>query len=308
MENHVDVAAISETLFTPHMPEDLLGIDGYTLFSKCRTTRRGGGVAMYIKESVSSYPLTCISVPDHLECLWVKVRLSRLPKHVSAIAVCVVYSPPQSLYQDELIEHLIASSDLLRTKYPDIGLIILGDFNHLRVHDICLDNNLCQVVQNNTRGDAILDMILTNIKSVYKKPEILPPVSSSDHNCVLWSPKAQVRPPQCIKRVIRPMRESSLNEFGRWITTQSWQDVNEATGTDEKANAFYNTILPEIDRHFPMKTVKMYPSDKPWITPKIKRLICLRQKAFKTGKSSAPSKFYSNKVQREINVAKKILL
>lgn len=69
MENHVDVAAILETWFTPHMPEDLLGIDGYTLFSKCRTTLRGGGVALYIKESIPSYPLTCISVPDHLECL-----------------------------------------------------------------------------------------------------------------------------------------------------------------------------------------------------------------------------------------------
>lgn len=35
MKNHVDLAAISETWFTPHMPEELLRIDGYTLFSKC---------------------------------------------------------------------------------------------------------------------------------------------------------------------------------------------------------------------------------------------------------------------------------
>lgn len=114
---------------------------------------------------------TCISVHDHLECLWVKVRPSRLPRHVSAIAVCVVYSPPQPSNQDELIEHLIASSDLLCIKHPDIGLIILGDFNHLRVQDICLDSKLCQIVQNNTGGEAILDMITNNIKSVYKKPE-----------------------------------------------------------------------------------------------------------------------------------------
>lgn len=171
------------------MPEELLGIDGYTLFSKCRPIRRGGGVPLYIRDCVPSYPLTFISVPDHLECLWVKVRPPRLPRHISAIAVCMVYSPPQSPHQDELIEHVLASSDLLRTKYPDIGLVILGDFNHVRVHDICLDNKLCQVVQNNTRGEVILDMIIANMKSVYLRPEILPPVSSSDHNRVFWSPK-----------------------------------------------------------------------------------------------------------------------
>lgn len=79
--------------------------------------------------------------------------------------------------------------------------------------------------------------------------------------------------------MVRPMRDSSRNKFGRWITTQSWQDVKNAVGTNEKNDAFYSTFLPEIDSHFPMKTVKIYPSDKPWITPRIKCLIHLRQKA-----------------------------
>lgn len=73
------------------------------------------------------------------------------------------------------------------------------------------------------------------------------------------------------------MSESSLNWFGRWITTHSWEDVNDAINTSEKANAFYNSIVPEIDKYFPLKTVKMYPSPKPWITPKINRLIHLKK-------------------------------
>lgn len=120
-------------------------------------------------------------------------------------------------------------------------------------------------------------MIIINMKTMYMKSEILPPISSSDHNCVLWSPKAQLRPPQCIRRMVH-WRDSSLKEFGRWITTQSWQDVKDAVGTKEKTDAFYSTILAEIDRHFPMKTAKIYPPDKPWITPRIKRFIYLRQK------------------------------
>lgn len=47
--------------------------------------------------------------------------------------------------------------------------------------------------------------------------------------------------------------ESSLNGFGRWIwiTTHSWQDVSKANGIMEKADVFYNTVMPEIDKHFP---------------------------------------------------------
>lgn len=57
------------------------------------------------------------------------------------------------------------------------------------------------------------------------------------------------------------MRDSNSNKFGRWITTQSWQDVKNAAGTKEKTDVFYSTFL------------------KAWITPRIKCLIHLRQKA-----------------------------
>ncbi|KAI8519243.1 hypothetical protein Bbelb_025000 [Branchiostoma belcheri] len=50
--------------------------------------------------------------------------------------------------------------------------------------------------------------------------------------------------------------------------------------------------------------VKLHNSDKPWITPRIKHLIKLRQRKFTSGSSAVMSKFYRNKVQREIRRAK----
>lgn len=85
---------------------------------------------------------------------------------------------------------------------------------------------------------------ITNMKFVYMKPEILSPVSSSDHNCVLWSPKAQSTSPQCTKRELRAIREPALSKFGTWITNHPWLEVNEAA-------SIYNTILPEINKTFP---------------------------------------------------------
>ena len=49
---------------------------------------------------------------------------------------------------------------------------------------------------------------------------------------------------------------------------------------DDLTVSFTSHLVEAIDRIFPLKTVKCHPSDKPWITPAIKKLIKDRQKAF----------------------------
>ena len=52
---------------------------------------------MYVKNDITASPINDIAVPDELECVWVMVRPNRLPREVSAIAVCAVYIPPDPL-------------------------------------------------------------------------------------------------------------------------------------------------------------------------------------------------------------------
>ncbi len=60
-----------------------------------------------------------------------------------------------------------------------------------------------------------------------------------------------------------------------------------------------------IDTFLPLQTIKKHPTDRPWITKKIKNCICKRQSAFtRHGKDSLSFKFWRNKVQREIKMAK----
>ncbi|KAI8485726.1 hypothetical protein Bbelb_365600 [Branchiostoma belcheri] len=299
--NDVDIAAVSETWFTPTTPEQT--IDGYTVYTKSRTSRRGGGVALYVRENIPSRIISEISVPEPLECLWVNVRPHKLSRQFSSIAICTVYSPPQSPHEDQLVEHLITASDQLRTKYPNIGLTFVGDFNHAKIQDILLDRDFSQVVNNNTRGNAILDLIITNMRACYKKPEILPPLSLCDHNCVLWKPQVRLKQNTCAKKTTRPIREPGLSDFGRWITTYTWEEVFNATTATDKAKAFYGTLTHAIDRFFPVKTVKLHPNDKPWVTPLVKFLIRKRQEAF-SSELKAKYKYYNTKVQKEIRKAK----
>jgi len=66
-------------------------IDGYVLFRKDRPTRRGGGVALYVREKLDSIEL-CLGVDDEgVESLWVRIKGQ---SHMGNIVVDVYYGPP----------------------------------------------------------------------------------------------------------------------------------------------------------------------------------------------------------------------
>lgn len=302
--NDADVAVVTETWFSEAHPLTALEVDGYNVFSKHRQERRGGGVAIFVRDSIQCRQLTEYTVPDEIECLWIQIRPHRLPRPLTAIALGGIYSPPNSPHQEILIEHLQSTADDICLKHPDCGLVLLGDFNRLNISDLCRGNGLTQVVKDNTRGDAILDMILTNMPDLYNRPTILPPIGSSDHNSILWCPKLNHIVHKVVKKKTRPLRESSLFAFGQWVTTHTWPEVYETKDVLSKADNFYSTLTSAADRFFPTKTVKVHPTDKIWMTPGVKHLIELRQKAFQNNRP-AVWKFYRNKTQRAIVAAKR---
>ena len=77
---------------------------------------------------------------------------------------------------------------LIRNKYPDHGLVFVGDFNDFETGTLMSTLNVKQVVDKPTRGAAILDLIITNLHHLYQTPQILAPLGSSDHNIVYWDP------------------------------------------------------------------------------------------------------------------------
>jgi exonuclease III len=90
---HTDIAVLTETWQSDKIPDDFLAIDGFNLFTRTRTAKRGGGVAVYVKDQIPVTALSDIKVPDELECLWLWVRPHRLPRKVSGMVVCAVYIP-----------------------------------------------------------------------------------------------------------------------------------------------------------------------------------------------------------------------
>ena len=236
-----------------------MSIPGYNLFRKDRPIRRGGGVCIYLTESIRADHQTVIE-NDNFECLWLWLRPNRLPRPLCLIALCVVYHPP-GLSQDDhqcLKKYLTYTIDLLRNRYPNCGIILLGDFNDWKISLLLAIHNLKQVVKAPTRGTSILDLILTNLSSYFSTPQLLPPLGSSDHNVLRWVPSTETsyRPSgtKFIKHSIRRFPQSSINAFGKWASTfECFGKITADNTLDHLASCFSLQISQAIDHFFLLK-------------------------------------------------------
>ena len=294
-----DVMAITEAW---QIIPELCKIDNFVFFHHLRVNRRGGGVALFCRDDLSPSHLS-VEIPEGVECLWVRLSPHLHPRHTASIIVCVVYHPPRAPTALLLTNHIIETADTLHLRYLASKLVVCGDFNRLDISEILHQLNLTQVVTFATHEQATLDLIITDMAQQYSPPRSLPPLGRSTHVTILWSPSPTISTPRReVTRHHRPLPDSALREFGRWIVQHPWSEVLEAEDVETKWKSFTTTTTEAYHHFFPVKDFTVDPSDAPWMTPRLKRLIKQRNRAYYTD----PALFRSlrNKVIREIRAAK----
>ena len=138
--NNVDVTVLTETWATNDTLSDL-NFEGYTMFhstrQKCK--RPSGGISILVRKSLQAVRLN-ISVPSHLEVMYVSIRPKWLPRNISNIVVCGAYYPGStSKYappQEDLIIHLTETLNKFYNKYANPLIMLAGDFNDLKIIDL----------------------------------------------------------------------------------------------------------------------------------------------------------------------------
>lgn len=86
--SNIDYLCLTETWLTPKTPWFVFTVPGYNVYRRDRIKGKGGGVLIYVKDSIQSQQ---IAIPENnLECVGVKITLS--PQ--MSFAVLVVYRPP----------------------------------------------------------------------------------------------------------------------------------------------------------------------------------------------------------------------
>ena len=164
---------------------DELGLAGYVMFRKDRMERRGGGVLLYIKETIPAYEVQLAEEAYCNEAIWCKLVTGH-----TTVTIGVVYRCPNITKQNKEKIHTI-------TEVSKGDFIIMGDFNHgnikwdtqqsTGVDDqkfVCLikDNFLTQHVFEPTREATVSDIVLSSQKEFVDNVVIQEPLGSSDHN------------------------------------------------------------------------------------------------------------------------------
>ena len=149
--NMIDIGVFTETWATDATLKSL-DFDNYTMFHNIRKNclRPSGGISIFVENNIPATKLE-VHIPNHLEILYVSVRPSRLPRSVSNIVLCAVYYPGStSQYappQEDIIMHLTESIQSFKNKYSNPLIVLLGDFNDLKIIDLCEICSLKQVVE-----------------------------------------------------------------------------------------------------------------------------------------------------------------
>ena len=174
-----DIIALTETWL------DMSGkIFGLEYFHKDRKGRKERRVAFYVRDTLQCCVNNVIKIDDRVESIWLEVR-----EAARKTVLGVVYRPPNLSKGDSTPVWQINRA----CNYKQ--LCVLGDFNlrnidwDLTVGDndaedllkLVQDNFLNQIIREPTRGDSILDLILTNRDDLVKEADVGGQLGNSDH-------------------------------------------------------------------------------------------------------------------------------
>ena len=181
-----DIICISETKLNDQISTTSLLIDSYiNPIRKDRNINNGGGLIIYIKNNIC-YKHRPDLESDNLENIWVEIRSLK-----NEYLIGLFYRPPNASvhFWDNFDNTIEKASE------ENLGLVILGDFNH----DILKTNtsspflriiskyNLQNIIKESTRvtntPSTCIDLLLTNHTSIINDSNVLPPFNS-DHSTI----------------------------------------------------------------------------------------------------------------------------
>ena len=230
-------------------------MDGYKLFRRDRRGRRGGGVALYVRECLDSLELN--DGDDRVECLWVRIR-GKANKADIVVGVC--YRPPN---QDEETDELFYKQ--LGEASRSLALVLVGDFN---LPDVCwkyntaerkqsrrflecvADNFLTQLVSEPTREGNPLDLLIVNREGLVGDVMVGGRLGHSNHERIEFSILGEIR--RGISRTATlDFQRADFGLFRGLVDRVPWEAVLKGKGVQEGWTFFKKEILKAQEQAIP---------------------------------------------------------
>ena len=280
-----DIILLSETWLNNTVDSKLINRHGFTLYRQDRDNKikkKGGGLAIYVKDEIALYVSNISQVCDvtrNLEQMWVRVEE---PGHRYYV-IGVMYRPPMGSIKS-FMEEVKNSMNIVFNENKMKEHVIMGDFNIDFQHsEISKCKNLRNLMEEynlqhyptahtrvTQRSRTTIDLIFSDMQHIVEVG--VRQVSISDHLPTFLIKKKKRN---CIKYEIREVRNMSLYDIvnleyiirndNRWI--EYW--IENRT-VDELWDIMYVILIDAVDAVCP-KIMKRSQIDRPsWVTKEVK--------------------------------------
>ena len=317
-----DIIAITET---SHKNDEFfttnVSIEGYKEFYTASHCSKGG-VALFVNENYDIFERSDLKTQnDCFESVWVEIKNTR---NKNILRGCIYRHPKHD--RSEFMIYLETSLKNVSSENKEVN--ICGDFNVdlLKINEInnyqLYYNLICsfgflpliiqptRVVDNQT--PSLIDHIFTNNLS----DEIISGniyLTLPEHFCQFASVKSENIEIKKIKMYSRNYSKFSSKDFHDGVAIQNWN--YELDNPTDLFNDFFWRLECCVERHAPItklnyREIKL--KVKPWITPKLSKMIKIKNKMFERKKRQPLNDYvkflyniFRNRVNRELKKSKK---
>lgn len=305
---NIDVAIVTETFLRPSIPDSFVTIPQYRLLRRdrvacncrrrdCSKLHKGGGVVIYY---LSSYICDIHDSAESVESFWVK--LSPPNNSSGPIFINATYHPPNADGKD-LIEYLSNSIQNILLYSTSSTILIGGDFNRLCLNEFLLQFCLADLDAPPSRGDAKLDLLLTNRPDLIESTQVYKTELSSDHLAIIMSPL--FRSPPTRKRIsFTDYSFKGFQKFNELISTTDFSPVFYIADVNKASQWLDHAIRQIVQLSFHTRTVTVSDRDPAWLTPKCKWLLSKKKKAIHKKQTSIANDIDSKLKNQKISFFK----
>jgi len=203
---------------------------GYTVFRHDRN-RHGGCVLVLIRNSITVIHRK--DLESDCEMLWLELHTSR-----GIINLVTYYRPPTAT-----VDLLKLLHSALATNSNSLPVIVCGDFNVPDVDwsttspklkfpvtdtlcQLVHDNFLSQLVSHPTRGENVLDLLLTTNPDLIASIEVTDSLPGCDHDAIHFMLSATIPQQSTTKRVLYNYKSANIDDFKEVLSRVSWDIID----------------------------------------------------------------------------------
>ncbi|XP_072022644.1 uncharacterized protein [Amphiura filiformis] len=321
---HPDVIGITETWCNATIMDSEVTFENYAMFriGKDSPTGRGGGVILYIHESLSA--VACQEMDnDFNTSVWCLIKLERQDN----LLVGLCYRSPNSTEQNsqKLYDQLIYTTKVKNVTH----LLIMGDFNYPEInwiqgtvgsgpnpaearkfYDVTQDEYLVQHVAKPTRRrigqkPSMLDLVLSRDEQMVSIINHLAPLGSSDHDGLHWEHETRSNF-QEVNNNTKSYNYSKgdYNKIKSHFSEIDWDDILHGTSCNNAWNIFKDEYKKTIEDHVPLR--KKRSKKPPWLKSGVKRSIKKKHSMYQKYRKTLQYKDYAEYRKQSNNTKKRV--